>query len=107
MGTRPYRRDQPDYLGSGYCYRRDRGPQFRASLGAIRRLMSAGRRGRDFPRLLPASMSPAVARYFPLADQFVGRYLNCIDHLSGLAVGLLQEFILIWLALFVPSIDVP
>ena len=105
MGTRPYRRDQPDYLWSGYFYRRDRGPQFRASLGAIRRLMSAERRGRDFPRLF--SMSSAVARYFPLADQFVGRHLNCIDHLSGFAVGRLQEFILIWLALFVPSIDVP
>jgi hypothetical protein len=52
-------------------------------------------------------MSSAVARYFPLADQFVGRQLNCIDHLSGFAVGLLQEFILIWLALLVPSIDVP
>ena len=107
MGTRPYRRDQPDYLGSGHCYRYDRGTQFRASLGAIRRLMSAGRRGRYFPRLLPASMSSAVARYFPLADQFGGRHLNCIDHLSGLAVGLSQEFILIWLASFVPSIDVP
>jgi len=52
-------------------------------------------------------MSSAVARYFPLADQFVGRYLNCIDPLSGFAVGLSQEFILIWLALFVPSIDLP
>jgi hypothetical protein len=27
-------------------------------------------------------MSSAVARYFPLADQFVGRHLNCIDYLS-------------------------
>jgi hypothetical protein len=52
-------------------------------------------------------MSSAVARYFPLADRFVGRHLNCLDHLSGFAVGRLQEFILIWLALFGLSLDVP
>jgi hypothetical protein len=51
-------------------------------------------------------MGSAAPRHFPLADQFVGHDLNCIDHLSGFAVGFSQEFILIWLASFVPSIDV-
>jgi hypothetical protein len=51
-------------------------------------------------------MGSAAPRYFPLADQFDGRHLHCIDYRSGFAVGFSQEFIFIWLASFVPSIDV-